>query len=328
MLGPNGKEAITVRRGMTPAAAPIHPVALTMAFAMLASACGAGPGLTPQPAARSAVAQEEATAAVEPRPSDQSAVEEFYTASFDDSTTVDNEWFPFSPGTHWVYEGTSAEGEDQLDHRIEFSVTDLTKEIAGVRTRVAWIVDYTDGELVEKEIAFYAQANDGTVWYLGEYPEEYEGEKLIDAPTWIHGVEAAVAGIKMPAEPEIGMPSFSQGWAPTVEFTDRGEIAEIIDEFCVLAQCYPALLVVEESNPEEPGAFQLKYYSPGIGNVATHWRGADPSQEELELVAFSQLNPRALAEIRAEALALEAHAYEISPDVYGQTPPMTSVTKP
>jgi hypothetical protein len=63
---------------------------------------------------------------------------------------------------------------EEIPHRIEFTVTDLTKEIAGVSTVVAWVVDYSDGQVVEQEIAFYAQDNDGNVWYLGEHPEEYE----------------------------------------------------------------------------------------------------------------------------------------------------------
>ncbi|MGH2380722.1 MAG: hypothetical protein ACRDG7_05825 [Candidatus Limnocylindria bacterium] len=254
--------------------------------------------------------------------------EDFDAATFDDSTMIDNEWFPFTPGAHWVYEGTSVDGDETFEHRIEFMVTDLTKEIAGVRTRVAWIVDYTDGELVEKEIAFYAQATDGTVWYLGEHPEEYEEEEFVEAPTWIHGVEGAVAGITMPAKPQVAAPSFSQGWAPAVEFTDRGEIAEIVDEFCIAAQCYPALLIVEEFNPEEPNAFRLKYYARGVGNVATRWRGTDASQVELELLSFAQLDRDALAEIRTEALALEAHAYAISTEVYGPTQPMVQETTP
>ena len=302
---------------------PVHRLAASlMALAFLGTACAAGPGLTPREAVLAGNPTPEVDPTSAPTPSEEPTTENFYTAIFDDPTTIDNEWFPFTPGTHWVYEGTSVDGEDTIEHRIEFTVTDLIKEVAHVRTRVAWIVDYSDGELVEKEIAFYAQANDGTVWYLGEHPEEYEDDELVEAPTWMHGLDQAVAGIKMPGQPRLGTPSFSQGWAPSVEFTDRGQIAAIVDKFCIADDCYPGLLIIEEYNLEEPDAFQLKYYAPGIGNVATRWRGEDPSQEELDLVEFSQLGDAALAEIRAEALALEAHAYEISPEVYGLTRPI------
>jgi hypothetical protein len=304
---------------------PVRWVAASVfGLALLTAACGVGPGMTPRETPGSLAPTPGSTGAPPPSvgPSDGAPTEDFDAASFGDPTTIDNEWFPFAPGMHWVYEGTSVEDAETFAHRIEFTVTDLVKEIAGVRTVVAWIVDYQDDELVEKEIAFYAQATDGTVWYLGEHPEEYDAGEFVDAPTWVHGVEEAVAGIKMPADPRPGQGSFSQGWALSVEFTDRGQVAGMQAELCVPVECYPDVLIIDEYNPEEPNAFQLKYYARGVGNVATGWRGADATQEELELTRFAMLDGQALAAIRREALALEAHAYEISPELYGQTQPM------
>ena len=62
----------------------------------------------------------------------------------------------------------------------------------------------------EKEIAFYAQYDDGTVWYLGEHPEEYEDGEFVKAPTWIHGLEEARAGVKMLADPALHTQSLFQ----------------------------------------------------------------------------------------------------------------------
>ena len=104
--------------------------------------------------------------------------QEFDAANFSDSTVIDNEWYPLAPGSKWVYEGTTTEFNEVIPHRLEFTITDLTKEIQGVRTVVAWIEDFSDGELVEKEIAFYAQDNDGNVWYFGEHPEELAGGRV------------------------------------------------------------------------------------------------------------------------------------------------------
>jgi hypothetical protein len=221
-----------------------------------------------------------------------------------------------------VYEGTSVDEDgESLARRLEFTITDLTKEIEGVRTVVAWIVDYNDGELVEKEIAFYAQDNDGNVWYLGEHPEEYEDGKFLTAPTWIAGVADARAGIKMMAKPQLGAPSYFQGWGPAVDWSDYGQVDQMGQEICVPVDCYKDVLVIAESSLGEKNAFQLKYYARGVGEVRVSWRGADASQEELQLVKLVKLSPDALAEIRAEALALEKHAYEISKDVYAHTSP-------
>ena len=86
--------------------------------------------------------------------------------------------------------------------------------------------------------------------------------------------------------------------------------------------------MIAESSLEEPEAFQLKYYAPGVGNVRVGWRGSDATQETLELVATVDLDAPALAEAREEALELEASAYERSAAVYGQTPPLEQRREP
>ena len=210
-----------------------------------------------------------------------------------------------------------------IPHRIEFTVTDLTKVIAGVRTRVVLISDYSGGELVEKEIAFYAQDDSGNVWYLGEYPEEYEDGQFVDAPTWIAGVEGARPGIKMKANPRPNTSPYFQGWGPAVEWSDYAQVEQVIRKrTCVTAGCYRNVLQIAESSLEETGAFQLKFYARGTGLVQVGWRGDDASQEELELIEVIQLDAPDMARVHAEALALERHAYRVSPNVYGQTSPM------
>jgi len=246
---------------------------------------------------------------------------DFDPNNFSNPTEIDNEWLPLKQGTRWVLEGATTEDGETVDHRIEFTVTDLTKEIAGVETAVAWIEDFSGGELVEAEVAFYAQDNDGNVWFFGEYPEEYEDGEIIDSPAWIAGIEEAKAGVKMMASPQLGTASYYQGWGPAVEWSDYGQIDQMGEESCVPVDCYEDVLVIAESSLEEPGAFQLKYYARGVGNVQVGWRGEDATQEELELVEHSQLSPDALAEVRMQALSLEASAYENSEDVYGQTAP-------
>lgn len=247
---------------------------------------------------------------------------EFDPGNFDRSTVVDNEWLPLPPGRQLVLDGATTEDGERIPRRIEFTVTDLTKVIEGVNTVVVWILDFSDDELVEAELAFYAQDNDGNVWFLGEYPEEYEDGEFVDAPTWISGLEGARAGIKMWSSPQEGTPSYPQGWGPAVDWNDRGQVNQVGQETCVSVDCYQGVLVIDEFNEDEPGAFQLKYYAAGVGNVRVGWRGEDAEQEELELVDLVQLDADALAEVRAEALALEARAYENSPEVYSQTEPV------
>jgi hypothetical protein len=106
-----------------------------------------------------------------------------------------------------------------------------------------------------------------------------------------------------------------------VNWTDRARVYRTGEETCVPVDCYEDVLVMEEFSEEEPGAFQLKYYAPGVGNVRVGWKGDDPSRETLKLVKLVQLSAEALADVRAEALKLEKRAYTLSKDVYAQTSP-------
>ena len=132
---------------------------------------------------------------------------------------------------------------------------------------MVWELDYTDGELEEAELSFFAQDDGGNVWHLGEYPEEYEEGEIVKHPLWLAGLEEALPGIHMPAEPALHTPSYAQGWGPAVGWDDRGDTYALGEHTCTEVDCYDDVLVAKEFSRSERGAFQLKYYAPGVGNV-------------------------------------------------------------
>ena len=251
------------------------------------------------------------------------SAKDFKRARFDHPTHIDNRWLPLTPGTQFVYEGSAIVDEKGRQPRREVTtVTDLSKVIDGVRTLVISDRDYTAGQLSEPELAFFAQDNAGNVWLVGEYPEEYEDGKFDKAPAWISGQKGARAGITMLAEPRRDVPGYAQGYAPPpIEFTDRARVYKTDQQTCVPVDCYKNVLVTEEFNPDEPGANQLKYYAPGVGNVRVGWRGEKEEEKEtLELVDYQHLSQQALAKVRRDALEMDKRAYERS-EVYRETPP-------
>jgi len=268
---------------------------------------------------RCAGAQDSKTAAQQPTQN----LEAFDPGTFQRSHQIDNAWMPLKPGTRFVYEGTTIEDDGTaVPHRVVINVTDLTKVIGGIRTVVTWDLDYSDGELVEAELAFFAQDSTGMVWRMGEYPEEYDGGKFVAAPAWLHGLEGASAGIMMKAQPQVGTPSYAEGWAPAVHWTDRGQVDQVGQKTCVPASCYEDVLIIAETSAGEPDAHQLKYYARGVGNVRVGWRGAgEKTKETLQLTRVEQLDAAALAEVRASALEMEKNAYQRSKTVYAHTPP-------
>jgi hypothetical protein len=273
-------------------------------------------------ASGSVAAEAASTTSAETSPPDNVRAKDYDRANFGASTKVDNKWYPLRPGSELVFRGTTTEGEETISHRVIFTVTDLTKEIDGVRNVVLWERDYSAGKLAEAEIAFFAQDDDGNVWQLGEYPEEYENGKILASPMWIHGLQRAKAGLSMRAVPRTGTPSYSLGWGPAIGFNDRAKVLKMGQRTCVPHGCYKKVLIIDEYNPDEPGKHQLKYYARGVGNVRVGWSGKnEDTKETLVLVAINRLGPEAMAQARAAARKLEASAYERR-KAYRQTPPL------
>src|SRR6187200_1618867 len=115
---------------------------------------------------------------------------------FPTPTKIDNPYFPLVPGTQYVLEGRANRGGGPLPHRVTFTVTDLTKAIGPTTGLAVWDVDEDQGEVVESELAFFAQDDRGNFWSLGEYPEEFEEGAFVGATsTWFARHAPAVPGV-------------------------------------------------------------------------------------------------------------------------------------
>ena len=245
----------------------------------------------------------------------------FDSGNFSNPTAINNQFTPLMPGTQFVLDGVADVGNGVQPHHLVLTVTDLTKVIDGVRTRVTWEVDTNGGQLVETELAFVAQDDEGNVWNLGEYPEEFENGLFAGASnTWISGLSDAEGGIRMMASPQRGTPWYLQGSVPSIEFLDCGKVRRTLSRRCVPAGCYQDVLVILEDTPLEPGGgYQRKYYAPGVGNIQVNAVG-DPEGETLDLIQIGQLSAEELALARQEALALDARGCQFSA-VYCDTSP-------
>jgi hypothetical protein len=264
-----------------------------------------------------------AKAAAKPDPSLSRITDKGYDRTkFSNSTTIDNRWFPLPVGTQFIFQGRSDRGQGRLPHRVIFTVTDLTKVIDGVRTRVLWDRDINAGKLLEGELAFFAQDDDGHVWAFGEYPEEYEDDgSFAGAPdTWIVGRAGAKAGLHMRADPRPNTPIYRHGFAPAIGFGDVAKVMKTGQKICGPTGCYKNVLVTDETNPEEPkDGHQLKYYAPELGNIRAAPGFGGKEREVLELVAVRHLSQKAMATVRKEALKLDRRAYKAA-KVYRGTP--------
>jgi hypothetical protein len=74
-----------------------------------------------------------------------------------------------------------------------------------VRVLVSQYMAFLDGNLQETAIDLYAQADDGSVWYLGEGVNDYSANGFIITTegTWQAGIDGPFAMI-MPSDPQVG----------------------------------------------------------------------------------------------------------------------------
>jgi hypothetical protein len=181
----------------------------------------------------------------------------------DDLTTdISNPFFPATPGTSWVYEAETEDGTE----RIEIEVLEETKSVWGVEARVIRDTVYVDGELVEDTWDWFAQDAEGNVWYLGEDSHEYEeGEAICSCGSWESGVDGALPGIVMPADPSEGDAYYQEYLIGEAE--DRGEIVELNVSISVPAGSFEGCLTTRDTSAVNPTADELKTYCPGVGVV-------------------------------------------------------------
>ena len=117
---------------------------------------------------------------------------------------IDNPYWPMKPGSQWIFRETNAEGSVS---KVVVTVLDKTKRIAnGVEARIIHDQVSEDGEIKEDTYDWYAQDSKGNLWYFGEDTTEYEnGKPKTKEGSWEAGVDGALPGIIMQADPQVGM---------------------------------------------------------------------------------------------------------------------------
>lgn len=203
----------------------------------------------------------------------------------DFTADVTNEWFPLGPGTRWTYRETTEDGEVM---RVVVTATTETRDLAnGITARVVRDTVSLDGQIVEDTFDWYAQDGTGTVWYLGEDTAEFEDGKVSTRKgSFEAGVDGALPGVIMPADPEVGMTYRQEYYAGEAE--DRGEVLALGEQTRVPAGSYDGLVKTADTTPLEPAVLEHKYYASGVGLVLTVDKEAGGREQ---LLSVSQVSP-------------------------------------
>ncbi len=219
--------------------------------------------------------------------------------TFTHPTDITNPLFPVSSQESVLLLGTVDDGAFRTEVTLLPTPRIIEWEGQLVATLVSQYVAFLDGRLHEVAYDFYAQADDGSVWYFGEDVFNFADGAIVDTHgTWIAGTDGPAAMI-MPADPQVGhvyRPENIPGFVfeeVTVKAVDErleGPLGPI-----------EGGLLIEELHMD--GATEDKTFAPGYGEFYTAGGGD------------------------VEALALAVPTDGASGDVPPELQTMTSATK-
>jgi hypothetical protein len=195
----------------------------------------------------------------------------------DFTTAIDNRFWPMRPGTRWTYRETG--GGEELTAVV--TATGRTKRIAnGVEARVVRDTVTRGTEIIEDTFDWYAQDAAGAVWYLGEDTAEFENGRVVSrAGSFEAGVDGALAGVALPAEPRPGDRYRQEYYRGVAE--DNGEVLSGNEMADVAYGHVDGLLLTKDTSTIEPGVLEYKLYAPGVGPVLTLDIAGGTGREEL-----------------------------------------------
>ena len=196
----------------------------------------------------------------------------------DFTTEIDHPYWPMEPGTRWSYVELDSEGGELT---VDVTVTSDTKQIAnGIEARVVRDTVRSNGEIVEDTFDWYAQDAAGAIWYLGEDTAEFEdGEIVSRGGSFEAGVDGALPGIALPADPTPGMEYRQEYFAGEAE--DNGAVLSTEELVEVPYGRFDGALLTRDTNALEPDVAELKLYAPGVGPVLTLDISGGSGREEL-----------------------------------------------
>ena len=194
---------------------------------------------------------------------------------------VTNPFFPLTPGTILEYRSETDEG-------IEITTVEVLSEPKIIQDVTATSVRdqvRIDGELFEDTTDWFAQDDDGNVWYLGEETIEYlEGGETSTAGSWEWGVDGALPGIIMWADPSAHIGEKYRQEYYKGEAEDWAKVVAVGLNVSVPYDDFTGVLETLDWNAFSPGDKENKFYAPGIGLILEIPKEAD---ERTELISVT-----------------------------------------
>jgi hypothetical protein len=198
----------------------------------------------------------------------------------DFSSTIDNKYLTYVPGTVAKYMQTSGDVVEQ-------DVLTDTKLVMGVKCAIVHdFLKSATGELLEDTYDYFAQDKAGNVWYFGEDTKAYAGKQVSTEGSWLGGVSCARPGIVMKANPQVG-DRYRQEYLEG-EAEDEAEVVSLGEKVSVPYGTLDNCVKTKELSRLAPGDVENKYYCPGVfGPVSSVDVGSVDSGNHEDLVTVN-----------------------------------------
>jgi len=186
-------------------------------------------------------------------------------ARFSHPRDITNPFLPLASLKQDILEGKEGQKTVRVertakpDIRKVFKIGGQTVEAFAVEDRV-----FENGRLAEVALDYFAQADEGTVYYLGEDVDEYKNGKVIGHEgAWLLGVHAQKPGVLIPGHPKVG-DKFRSEDVPKIT-TEDDEVVSVSESVKVPAGSFKNCVKVKEKLSD--GQIEYKYYAAGVGVV-------------------------------------------------------------
>jgi hypothetical protein len=177
---------------------------------------------------------------------------------------VDNPYFPLTPGLLTRLHGS--DGDERFVEKVR--VTHRTVMIAGVRAVVVRdVVRRPDGTLAEATDDWYADDDQGNVWYLGEDTATYDRHGHVESRegSWTAGVDGAEPGIVMPHDPQPSTATRLEHAKGVAE--DQAWVVQRLGQVRTRGGRFIDVVRTLEWSRLEPRVVSQKFYAAGLGII-------------------------------------------------------------
>lgn len=178
---------------------------------------------------------------------------------------ITNPYLPLSSLTQDILEGAEGESKVRIERTARPEIHKTFK--IGKQTVPALAVEdreIENGELTEIAMDYFAQADDGTVLYLGEDVDEYKKGKIVGhSGSWLLGKNAKYPGVLFPGDPKLGDTFRSEDVSRAIREDD--EVVSLSETVITPAGTFRNCIKVKERLAD--GTTEYKYYARGIGVV-------------------------------------------------------------